>query len=196
MTPGDRPQHGAAPPGGRFAARGPDPAEVGRVAAELGHAITTGAIPPFCGLQYAAIARQHATTLVTARSALALLRRAGLAIYHPPGPVSYYYAAPAGPPDPAITARLGRIVTTARTATGLSITGLATRITDAHGPYSAHGRQHVISLRKGEITAIENGTWHPRYTWAWIDAALPAHGTLLAIHDRLYTNQHHHSQPP
>ena len=164
MTPGD--------------ASGPAP-EVTRAAEGLREAIASGAIAPGERIRAGSPGWPCGLSGTTARSALAIIRRDGLAHWHRHS----YYAAPAGPPQPAVIALLGQVLAAAREALGLSIPGLAARIVDGNGPSGPGGRQYMISLRIADITAAENGTWRPRQTWQHIDAALRAGGTLLRVHD-------------
>jgi hypothetical protein len=89
-----------------------------------------------------------------------------------------------------VTARLGRVLAGTREVLGLSVARLAARIVDGNGPWGPGGREHMISLRTADITAAEHGTWQPRRTWQHIDAAVLAGGTILRVHDHLYTCQH------
>jgi hypothetical protein len=100
-----------------------------------------------------------------------------------------YYAAPAGPPQPAVIALLGQVLAGTREALGLSIARLAARIVDGNGPWGPGGREYMISLRIADITAAENGIWRPRQAWQQIDAALRADGALVRVHDTLYLCQ-------
>jgi hypothetical protein len=167
----------------RGAARTAGPAdEVTLAAASLRHAITSGTIAPGERIRAGGLGWPCGLSGTVVRSALAAVRRDGLAHWH-----RYeYYAAPAGPPQPAVTTRLGEVLAAVRAAAGLTIAGLAARITDADGPWGPGGREHMIGLRAAEITAAEHGTWQPRRAWEHIDAAVGAGGTLLRVHDSLY----------
>jgi len=171
MTPGD--------------ASGPA-LEITQVAASLRQAITCGAIPPGDRIRAGSPGWPCGLSGTTARSALAIIRRDGLAHWHRHS----YYAAPAGPPQPAVIAILGQVLVGTREALGLSIARLAARIVDGNGPWGPGGRAYMISLRIADITAAENGIWRPRLTWQHIDSALRAGGTLVRVHDGLYTRQH------
>jgi hypothetical protein len=160
--------------------------EVTRVVAGLRQAIGSGAIAPGERIRVGSPGWPCGLSGTTARSALAIIRRDGLAHWHR----HEYYAAPAGPPQPAVTARLGRVLAASRQFLGLSVPGLAARIVDGNGPWGPGGRAHMISLRIADITAAENGIWRPRWTWQYIDAAMRAGGTLLRVHDSLYARRH------
>ena len=166
-------------------ATGPAP-EIVRVAAELGRAIACGAIAPGERIRAGSPGWPCGLSGTTARSALAIIRRDGLAHWHRHS----YYAAPAGPPQPAVIAILGQVLASTREVLGLSIARLAARIVDGNGPWGPGGREYMISLRIADITAAENGIWRPRQTWQHIDAALRAGGTLVRVHDNLYICQH------
>jgi hypothetical protein len=166
-------------------ASGPAP-EVTRVAEGLRRAIGSGAIAPGERIRVGSPGWPCGLSGIIARSALAIVRRDGLAHWHR----HEYYAAPAGPPQPAVTARLGRVLAASRQVLGLSIPGLAARIVDGDGPWGPGGREYMISLRIADITAAENGTWRPRQAWEHFDAAMRAGGTLLRIHDSLYARRH------
>jgi hypothetical protein len=165
-------------------ASGPAP-EITQVAASLRQAISCGAIAPGEWIRAGSPGWPCGLSGTTARSALAIIRREGLAHWHRHG----YYAAPAGPPQPAVTALLGQVLAGTREVLGLSIPGLAARIVDGNGPWGPGGREYMIGLRVADITAAENGAWRPRQTWQHIDAAMRAGGTLLRVHDDLYTRQ-------
>jgi hypothetical protein len=171
MTPGD--------------ASGPAP-EVTQAAAGLRQAIGSGAIAPGERIRAGSPGWPCGLSGTTARSALAVIRRDGLAHWHRHS----YYAAPAGPPQPAVTALLGQVLAGIREVLGLSIPRLAARIVDGDGPWGPGGREHMISLRIADITAAENGAWRPRQTWQQIDATVRAGGTLLRVHDSVYAWQH------
>ena len=166
-------------------ASGPAPAIIG-VAANLRQAIASGAIPPGEQIRVGSPGWPCGLGGTTARSALAIVRRQGLAHCHR----HVYYAAPGGPPQPAVSARLGQVLAAVRAAAGVSVARLAVRIVDGDGPWGPGGRDLMISLRVADITAAENGTWRPRWTWEHIGAAMGAGGTLLRVHDTLYTRQH------
>jgi hypothetical protein len=161
-------------------------AEIIRVAADLRQAITGGAIAPGDRIRVGSPGWPWGLSGTTARSALAIIRRDGLAHWHR----HEYYAAPAGPPQPVVTARLGRVLAASRRVLGLSVSSLATRIVDGNGPWGPGGREQMISLRIADITAAEHGTWQPRRAWQHFDAAVHAGGILLRVHDNLYTRQH------
>jgi len=160
--------------------------QVTAVASGLCQAITGGAIAPGERIRVGSPGWPCGLSGTTARSALAITRRQGLAHWHR----HEYYAAPAGSPQPAVGARLGRFLAGIRCAAGVTVGGLATRIVDADGPWGPSGRQYMISRRADEITAAENGAWQPRRVWQHIDAAVGASGTLLRVHDNLYACQH------
>jgi DNA-binding transcriptional regulator YhcF (GntR family) len=83
---------------------------------------------------------------------------------------SYYrYAAPGGPPDPAVTARLGTMLARLRETARRDPEDLATG-----------------QWKPRHVTDAENGTWQPRDFWAAMDTSLGADGTLLKIHDNYY----------
>ena len=175
-------------------ASGPAPAII-RVAANLRHAIVSGAILPGEQIRVGSPGWPCGLGGTTARSALAIVRREGLAHWHRHG----YYAAPAGPPQPAVSTRLGQLLRGMRVAVGVTVGGLAACIVDGDGPWGPDGRDFIISLRVADIAAAENGTWRPRWLWEHIDAAVGAGGTLLRAHDTLYACQHmqstHHKAP-
>jgi hypothetical protein len=160
--------------------------EITRAADGLRQAIGSGAIAPGERIRVGSPGWPCGLSGTTARSALAIIRRDGLAYWHR----HEYYAAPAGPPQPAATALLARVLAGTRDLLGLSVPGLAARIVDGNGPWGPGGREHMISLRVADITAAENGTWQPRRAWQHIDAAMRAGGTLLRVHDDLYTRRH------
>ena len=99
-------------------ATGPAP-EVTRVADGLRQAIGSGAIAPGERIRVGSPGWPWGLSGTTARSALAIIRRDGLAHWHR----HEYYAAPAGPPQPAVTARLGRVLAASRQVLGLSVPG-------------------------------------------------------------------------
>ncbi len=84
---------------------------------------------------------------------------------------------------------LGRALAEVRGSLGISVPGLAALIADNRGPWGPGGWEHMVVLRMADITAIEAGTWKPRWVWEYIDTALNAGGTLLRIHDNLYAHQ-------
>jgi ribosomal protein S25 len=79
------------------------------------------------------------------------------------------YATPAGPPDPAVAARLGATLALLRETARRDPGDLATGRWDAR-----------------DVTDAENGTWRPRSFWAAMDTALGSDGTLLKVHDNYY----------
>ena len=89
---------------------------IAEVVASLRQAIACGAIPPGEQVRGGSPGWPRGLNGATARSALAILHRDGLAHWHRHA----YYAAPAGPPQPAVTARLGRVLAGVRDALGLS----------------------------------------------------------------------------
>jgi hypothetical protein len=159
--------------------------EVTQVAQDLRQAITGGAIAPGDRIRGGSPGWPWGLSGTTARSALAIIRRDGLAHWHR----HEYYAAPAGPPPPAVTARLGRVLAASRQVLGLSVPGLAARIVDGNGPWGPGGREQMISLRIADITAAEHGAWQPRRAWQHFDAAVHAGGILVRVHDGLYACQ-------
>jgi hypothetical protein len=166
-------------------ATGPAPA-ISHIAAELRQAIASGAIPPGEQIRAGSPGWPCGLSGATARSALAIVRRQGLACWHRHG----YYAAPGGSPQPAVSARLGHVLAGVRAAAGVTVGGLAARIVDGDGPWGPGGRQVMIGLRVADIAAAEDGAWRPWWLWERVDAALDAGGTLLRVHDTLYACQH------
>jgi hypothetical protein len=164
----------------------PAASDVARVAESLREAICSGAIAPGEQISTGAPGWPWGLNGATARSALAVVRGQGLAYWHR----NWYYAAPGGPPQPGVSARLGRLLAAARAASGVTVPMLAARVVDGNGPWGPGGREHMIGLRVAAITAAEAGAWQPRRAWRHIDAALHAGGTLLHVHDNLYAGQH------
>ena len=164
------------------------PPPVAAVAASLRRAIAGGAIAPGERIRAGVPGWPCGLSGTTVRSALAIVRGQGLAYWHRYG----YYAAPAGPPLPTVSIRLGRVLAGVRAAAGVTVAGLAADIVDGDGPWGPGGREHMIGRRVAEITAAENGAWQPRWVWERIDAAVSAGGTLLRVHDNLFTGQDFH----
>lgn len=167
-----------APPTGMEAP--PEPAAVPglspleKVIAALRVDITSGATPPGTYLNPVAVGREHDIPTAEAMSALAILRDEGIVWSQH----NRRYAAPAGPPNPAADARLGRVLAQLRSETGFSPEDLGQRTSeDGHGGSRAW---------PGDIRAAEDGEWQHRGFWAAVDAALGADGSLLKIHDRYY----------
>jgi hypothetical protein len=159
--------------------------EATRVAVDLRQAIIGGAIAPGDRIRVGSPGWPWGLSGTTARSALAIISRDGLAHWHR----HEYYAAPSGPPQPAVAASLGRVLAASRQVLGLSVSSLAARIVDGNGPRGPGGRAQMISLRIADITAAEHGTWQPRRTRQHFDAAVHAGGILVRVHDGLYSCQ-------
>ena len=136
-----------------------------RMAAALRRDIAYGHIPPGALIPRYGYAERYHAGPATAHKALKVLERQGLAWSHD----YIHYAAPAGPPDPAVAARLGATLARLREAADRGPADLATGRWDA---------RHVAEA--------ENGTWQPRDFWAAMDTALGADGTLLKVHDNYY----------
>jgi hypothetical protein len=81
----------------------------------------------------------------------------------------HLYATPAGPPDPAVAARLGTTLAALRETARRDPASLATGQWDAR-----------------DVTDAENGTWRPRGFRAAMDTAPGSDGTPLKVHDNHY----------
>jgi DNA-binding GntR family transcriptional regulator len=147
-----------------------DPRPYVRIAAALRRAVTAGAIPPGTRLDQADIAARYHAPARAAIKALTTLK-GELVIWHE----HRWYAAPAGPPAPAVSTRLGATLTRLRTAAGTTPEDLAAAILSAG--FRVYAR---------DIRGAEAGTWQPRHFWAGCDTALGADGTLLRLHDSGY----------
>lgn len=152
----------------------PEPSPLERAIAALRDGIVGGTIPPGTYLAPAVAGREHAIPTAEANTALAILRDEGIVWM-----LNYRrYAAPAGPPDPAVSVRLGRLLARMRDEAGLSPEDLSKRALVGVHEYSR--------AWPGTIREAEGGEWQPREFWAAVDAGLSADGTLLKIHDRSY----------
>jgi DNA-binding GntR family transcriptional regulator len=149
-----------------------DPRPDVRIATALRRAILAGAIPPGTRLGQADIASRFSAPTNAAVKALSALRGEQLVIWH-----QYrWYATPTGPPDPAVSARLGVTLTRLRTAVYKTQDELADAIPARPGIY----------IHSGDLSTAEAGTWQPRDFWQACDTALGADGTLLRLHDSYY----------
>jgi hypothetical protein len=157
--------------------------DVARVIALLRPAILAGVIPPGTQLTGSQIRMATGANANLATRALGLLRAEGLAHWERRA----FYAAPAGPPDPGTGAWLGRMLTAARAAGGMSVAHLAGRIVDPRWELGPALRASRAAKHVEEITAAEAGTWHPRYVWRRLDAGLVHGGALLRVHDLAYS---------
>lgn len=136
-----------------------------RMAAALRRDIVYGHIPPGARIPQYEYAERYHVGPAKAHNVVKMLGREGLAWTY----AHLDYAAPAGPPDPAVAARLGAVLTHARDTADRDPADLATGKWDA-----------------SHVTEAENGTWQPRAFWAAMDTALGAGGTLLKVHDNYY----------
>ena len=168
----DAPAAEMAVPPEPAAVPGPSPLE--KVISALRADITGGVIPPGTYLDPAAVGREHGIPTAEAISALVILRDEGIVWSQH----NRRYAAPAGPPDPAAGARLGRLLAQLRDETGFSLEDLYQRTRE-----DGHWGSRVWP---DTIRAAEDGEWQYRGFWTAIDAALGADGSLLKIHDRYY----------
>jgi DNA-binding GntR family transcriptional regulator len=140
--------------------------------------ILSGAIAPGTYLECKVIAARHGVRGRTALTALARLRAEGIVYFDG----HTRYAAPAGPPDPAVNARLGTEFMLRREDAGLTVEQLAAKRPidrDSPGGLRAHNAYFILDA--------ESGKWFPREFWAELDHGLAAQGALLRMHDSLYS---------
>ena len=150
-----------------------DPRPSVRIAAWLRRAITAGAIPPGTWLDHSDIAPRFGAPAQAAIHAFAILQRERLVYYHD----RRRYAAPAGPPDDAVNARMGSILARLLRETGKTAEELADAIPNQH--------RYAYVHRSDVIEALA-GSWQNRHFWESCDTALNAQGTLLRLHDTSY----------
>jgi hypothetical protein len=152
--------------------------DVAKVASALRLDITSGTIPPGASLDYYRAGSPHGVGGHVVVKALAVLRREQIVMWRD----HWWYATPAGPPSPAASARLGATLAAIRTRLGLTVTDLAMVMAVGH-----ISPRETVALRTADILAVEDGAWRGRWLWKQADAATISHGSLLAVHDRLYS---------
>jgi Bacterial regulatory proteins, gntR family len=138
-----------------------------RMADAVRRDIVYGHLPPGTRIPEPDYAKRYHVGPVTAYRTVEDLEDENLVYRHS----CYRYAAPGGPPDPAVTARLGTILTSLRETARRDPEHLAT------------GRWTTL-----HVTDAENGTRQPRDFWQAMDTSLGADGTLLKIHDNYYAD--------
>lgn len=191
QEPGDRPAGAFAPGDGRGSGAvigaGVIPAEViadyragwSRIAVALRAAITCGAIPPGTAIDPLRTAREHGAPQHAAAKALRALAEERLVVKHG----HRWHATPAGPPSPAASARMGRLLVAMRAAAQRNTSQLAAA--SLTPPEARYPRD--VAERAAQIEDAESGAWQPRDLWEALDAALGSDGSLLRVHDACYT---------
>jgi DNA-binding GntR family transcriptional regulator len=143
--------------------------------------ITAGVTGPGEWLSEQGIAMEHGCTFSTARSALAVIRREGLALYRGRS----YYAIRCAAALQAASARMGEVLALFRRASGMTPVQLAAAM--ASPGQIARARDRFTRRWTADITAAEAGTWQPAFFWGSCDDGLDAGGMLLRIHDYEYS---------
>lgn len=158
-----------------------DPAEVKRVAGIVRRDIATGVTGPGEWLREQGIAMRHGCTRSMARSALAVIRREGLA----PCRGGHYYAITCPATLEAASARMGGVLALFRRASRMTPAELAAAM--ASPRETTQARRHFTRRWTADITAAEAGAWQPAFFWGSCDDGLDAGGMLLRIHDYEYS---------
>jgi len=158
-----------------------DPADIERVAGILRRDITAGVIRPGEWLWEMPIARSHGCRTATAVSALAVIRREGLARCRD----RRYYAIACAAGLEAASARMGEALALFRRASRMTPAELAAAMDSPGEP--EQDREDFIGRWSADITAAEAGAWQPAFFWGSCDDGLDAGGMLRRIHDYEYS---------
>jgi hypothetical protein len=158
-----------------------DTSDIERIAGILRRDIAAGVIRPGEWLWEMFIAQSHGCRTATAVSALAVIRREGLARCQD----RRYYAITCAAGVEAASARMGEVLSLFRRASHMTPAGLAAAMNTSGKPESA--RKDFIGRRTADIVATEAGAWQPAFFWGSCDDGLAAGGMLRRVHDYEYS---------
>jgi hypothetical protein len=158
-----------------------DPADIERIAGILRRDIAAGVIRPGEWLWQTSIAASHRCSTATAVSALAVIRREGLARCLD----RRYYAIACPATLETASARMGKVLSLFRRASRMTPAELAAAMNTPGESEQEH--KDFIGRWSADIIAAEAGTWQPAFFWGSCDDGLNAGGMLRRIHDYEYS---------